>query len=52
MSLIRRSNDKQTETEKLATARAALPQRVADWTPQQRDAFTAQSDRAMREQNS
>ncbi|MFE1925818.1 hypothetical protein ACFW91_25005 [Streptomyces asoensis] len=51
MSLTRRSSDKRTETEKLAAARAALPQRVAEWTPEQRRAFTAQSDEAMREQN-
>lgn len=39
-----------TETAKLADTRATLPQRVADWTPEQRQQFTEQSDRAMREQ--
>jgi hypothetical protein len=51
MSLIPRRSDDRTEIEKLANTRAALPKRVADWTPEQRESFTAQSDRAMREQN-
>jgi len=39
-----------SETTKLADTVAELPQRVADWTPEQRETFTMQSDRAMREQ--
>jgi hypothetical protein len=51
MNLIPRRSDGRTETEKLADVRADLPREVAEWTPEQRAAFTAQSDRAMREQN-
>lgn len=39
------------ETAKLADTVASLPRRAADWTPEQREQFTTQSDRAMREQN-
>ncbi|WP_329336120.1 hypothetical protein OG252_13180 [Streptomyces sp. NBC_01352] len=40
-----------SETEQLADTVASLPGQVADWTPEQRQQFTTQSDRAMREQN-
>jgi hypothetical protein len=40
-----------SETSKLDDTLDDLPDKVADWTPAQRDTFTAQSDRAMREQN-
>ncbi|MBQ0827695.1 hypothetical protein [Streptomyces tagetis] len=42
---------RKTETDKLNAVVDRLPRRAADWTPEQRAAFTAQSDRAMREQN-
>lgn len=42
--------NKESETAKLRETVASLPQQVADWTPEQRVQFAAQSDRAMREQ--
>ena len=41
---------RKSETAKLRETVSELPQQVADWTPQQREQFAAQSDRAMREQ--
>jgi hypothetical protein len=43
--------NRNSETDKLAETVAGLPQQVATWTPEQRQQFTTQSDRAMREQN-
>ncbi|MCX4703884.1 hypothetical protein [Streptomyces sp. NBC_01373] len=40
-----------SETDLLADTVASLPAEVAAWTPEQRQQFTTQSDRAMREQN-
>ena len=40
-----------SETAKLDDTVHDLPDKVADWTPAQRGAFAAQSDRVMREQN-
>lgn len=40
-----------SETAKLDDTVNDLPDKVADWTPAQRDTFAVQSDRAMREQN-
>jgi hypothetical protein len=40
-----------SESDKLSDAVDNLPQEVSTWTPEQRAAFTTQSDRAMREQN-
>lgn len=40
------------QTEALRELVAELPNRVADWSPEQRAEFSAQSDRSMREQNS
>ena len=40
------------ETKALRQLRSDLPKQVADWTPEQRQDFTDQSDRSMREQNS
>ncbi|MFF5795786.1 hypothetical protein [Streptomyces albogriseolus] len=42
---------RKSETAKLGKTVKALPERVADWTPQQRQQFAEQSDRAMHEQN-
>lgn len=39
------------ETKALRSLVSELPDRVAEWTPTQRQEFSAQSDRAMREQN-
>ncbi|MEU8555948.1 hypothetical protein AB0C80_18430 [Streptomyces anthocyanicus] len=41
---------RQSETAKLDQVVDSLPAQVADWTPEQRAQYTAQSDRAMREQ--
>ncbi|MFF9215605.1 hypothetical protein [Streptomyces viridosporus] len=40
-----------SETGKLGEVVDGLPRQVADWTPEQRRQFAAQSDRAMLEQN-
>ena len=40
-----------SETAKLDDTVSDLPDKVADWTPEQRGTFAAQSDRVMREQN-
>lgn len=40
-----------SETAKLRETVAGLPPRVADWTPEQRRRFAAQSDRATRQEN-
>ncbi|WP_175438088.1 hypothetical protein [Streptomyces sp. SGAir0924] len=40
-----------SETAKLDQVVDSLPKQVADWTPAQRAEYTAQSDRAMLEQN-
>jgi hypothetical protein len=42
--------NRRSETAKLRKTVESLPRQVADWTPQQREQFAAQSDRAMREQ--
>ncbi|WP_217545593.1 hypothetical protein [Streptomyces sp. GbtcB6] len=39
------------ETKELNNLVDRLPEQVSDWTPEQRDQYTAQSDRAMNEQN-
>ncbi|WP_330339390.1 hypothetical protein [Streptomyces sp. NBC_00557] len=39
-----------SETAKLQETVDRLPKRAADWTPAQRQQYTDQSDRAMREQ--
>jgi hypothetical protein len=41
----------QSESDKLTATVDSLPQEVSTWTPEQRDAFADQSDRAMRQQN-
>lgn len=41
----------QPETQALQTTVSELPKTPAAWTPEQRQQFTTQSDRAMREQN-
>ncbi|WP_435218396.1 hypothetical protein [Streptomyces sp. bgisy034] len=46
-----RNNSTGPETQALRSLVGQLPDRVADWTPEQREDFTAQSDRSMREQN-
>ncbi|MFI5685883.1 hypothetical protein [Streptomyces sp. NPDC051636] len=38
-----------SETDKLQETVSRLPKRVADWTPEERQQYTTQSDRAMRE---
>ncbi|MGW3442195.1 hypothetical protein [Streptomyces sp. NPDC001076] len=38
------------ETGKLEKVVKKLPRRVADWSPEQREQYAEQSDRAMREQ--
>lgn len=43
--------NRKSETAKLRETVDSLPKQVADWTPEQRQQFAAQSDRAMREQN-
>ena len=40
------------ETQALRSLVNNLPDRVADWTTEQRAEFNTQSDRSMREQNS
>ncbi|MEU9149184.1 hypothetical protein AB0D59_01190 [Streptomyces sp. NPDC048417] len=40
-----------TETKALNKLVKQLPKQVSDWTPEQRNQYTAQSDRAMHEQN-
>lgn len=40
------------ETNALRSLVEELPDQVADWSPEQRAEFSAQSDRSMREQNS
>lgn len=42
---------RKNETDRLADTLNSLPPKPADWTPEQLDRFTAQSNRAMREQN-
>lgn len=42
--------NRKSETAKLNDTVDQLPAQVADWTPQQRAQYAAQSDRAMREQ--
>lgn len=39
------------ETQALRALVGELPKQVAAWTPDQRQTFTEQSDRSMREQN-
>jgi hypothetical protein len=46
-----RNNKPGPETQALRSLVSELPDRVADWTPEQRQDFTTQSDRSMREQN-
>ncbi|MDX3455060.1 hypothetical protein PV396_24485 [Streptomyces sp. ME02-8801-2C] len=41
----------QPETQALQTTVSQLPKNPTTWTPEQRQQFTTQSDRAMREQN-
>ncbi|MEV5977510.1 hypothetical protein [Streptomyces sp. NPDC052114] len=40
------------QTQALRAMTTDLPSNPSDWTPEQRDAFTQQSDEAMREQAS
>ncbi|MEU9661905.1 hypothetical protein [Streptomyces chartreusis] len=47
-----RNNSNGPETQALRSLVRQLPDRVADWTPEQRSDFNDQSDRSMREQNS
>ncbi|MFF9269097.1 hypothetical protein [Streptomyces rochei] len=42
---------RKSETAKLEETVDALPAQIADWTPAQRAQYSAQSDRAMREQH-
>ncbi|MFC5217310.1 hypothetical protein [Streptomyces coerulescens] len=46
-----RNNSTGPETQALRSLVSELPDRVADWTPEQRQTFTEQSDRSMHEQN-
>lgn len=45
-------NSNGPETQALRALRSELPAQITDWTPEQRQGFTDQSDRSMREQNS
>jgi len=50
MGILSRRNQTEPKPQSLDTVVDGLPRQVADWSPEQRAAYAAASDRVMREQ--